>query len=280
MTLQHVTESLLARFGSQLAEVKVDIWSAQKPKLTAICFHEYFGGPEEFEALGQRCANHDITVIAPTFPGRYPSAFFTGQLRYELRTFLSLLLQICERYQTSRNCLIGHGFGGLLCLAAVRAKFLRPDALVLDEVPLSGSWQASSMQQVTRALGNLTADDPETLASSILTIAKANGFGPYSVNWAKSLVRPIGDSYGTILDPALATASWPDFDFTAFLEKSTVPTFIYCSQQGEMMPKLVQSAIPANPNARIFTYSGPNKPGFALTSFPIIQTIFGSIIDK
>ena len=280
MSGQYSTENLLARFGSDLVPVKVDIWTAKKPRMTAICFHEYFGTSEEFHVLGQRCAERDITVVAPALPGRHPSAFFTGRLRYELPTFLSLMLQIAERYQSNKNCLIGHGFGGLLCLAAVRAKLLRPDAIILDEVPLTGSWQASPMQALTHLLSNLSADDPETLSLKILLAAKENGFGQFSPNWAKSLIRPLGGSFRTILDPALATAAWPDFDFTAYLEKCSTETTVFCCDQGTVMPNLVKTAVPLNPNIRIFKYSGPFKPGFAITSYPIINSIFRNIIDK
>lgn len=280
MSAGHSTENLLARFGNNLVPVKVDIWSAKKPRMTALGFHQYFGNSQEFDVLGRKCMDQDVTLVVPTFPGRHPSAFLDGQPAYELSTFLSLMMQIAERYQSNKNCLIGHGFGGLLCLAAVRARLLRPDAIILDEVPISGTWHASPIQELTHSLSNLIAGDPDELQSAILGIVEEKGFGPYSPEWAKSMIRPAGNSFRTILDPALALANWPDFNFTGFIEQSAIPISIFGAENGDTMPHLLKTAIALNPNVRIFKYSGPHKPGFDVTSYIILHSILQSIIDK
>lgn len=276
----HSIERLLTRFGNHLVDVKVDIWSAKKPRMTALGFHQYFGCSQEFDVLGRMCMEHEVTLVVPTFPGRYPSAFLDGQPGYELSTFLSLVMQIAERYQSNKNCLIGHGFGGILCLAAVRARLLRPDAMILDEVPISGSWHASPIQALTRSLSNLNADNPQELQSAILAAVEEKGFGPYSPEWANAMIRPVGNSFRTILDPALALANWQDFNFTGFLEKSKIPLSIFGIDQGDVMPNLLKTAIPLNPNVRIFKYSGPSKPGFSTTSYLILRTFLPTILDN
>lgn len=272
-------DDVLIRIDHHFIPVQVDVWAPDNPKMTAICFHQYFGTTEEFSLLGQHFAERGITLVAPLLPGRVPSAFLKDGLRYDLATFLRLLIQVCERYQTTKNCLIGHGFGGLLCLAAARARLVRPHALVLQDVPLRGNWRDSRVGQTTAALASLTDPLADPLERQILATVAAHGLGPYSPQWAKALIRPSGSGYRTKLDPQLAAAEWPDFDFTAFLEQTKLPTAIFCREPGGLMTHFRRTAIAQNAECRLFEYESPVLPGYGVTYSPIIKMISANLFD-
>ena len=270
---------MLIRIDHHFIPVQVDVWAPDNPKVTAICFHQYFGTTEEFSLLGQLFAARGITLVAPLLPGRVPSAFLKNGLRYDLATFLRILIQVCERYQTTKNCLIGHGFGGLLCLAAARARLVRPHALVLQDVPLRGNWRDSCVGQTTAALAGLTDTHAEPLERQILATVAAHGLGLYSPQWAKALIRPAGYGYRTKLDPQLAAAEWPGFDFSAFLEKTKLPTAIFCREPGGIMTHFRQTAIAQNTKCRLFEYESSFLPGVGVTYKEIFELLFSNVID-
>jgi pimeloyl-ACP methyl ester carboxylesterase len=279
MNYRIARDDVLIRIDHHLMPIQVDVWAPDNPKMTAICFHQYFGSTQEFSLLGHHLAERGITLVAPLLPGREPSAFLRGGLRYDLATFLRLFIQVCERYQTTKNCLIGHGFGGLLCLAAARARLVRPHALILQEVPLRGNWRASGLAETTAALAGLADLQAEPLERKMLESVQAQGLGTYSPEWAKSLLRPSASGFRTKLDPQLAAAQWPDFDFTDFLERTEKPTGIYCDQSGGLMAQFRPTGIPNNSNCSLAEYASPFSPGFGATYSQIINVLFNNVFD-
>lgn len=221
MTGTRIRENLLLRIGKGFIGVGVDEWPSEAPRLTAIAVHDYAETADEMAPLAA-CLQADATrFIAPTMPGRAPSAFLGPHYAYDVATMLAVLVALATRYQSQRNCLIGSGAGGLLCLAAVRARLLRPQLLILKDVPPFGSGLDSRLK--------------DRLDQRI--------------------------RQGEKFDPQLARIEWPAYNFEDYFSATKVPTICFAAKGSAVQQKFANLADSISPAVKILQHTSPETGG-------------------
>lgn len=273
-----IRDEILIRFDDIFVPVTVRIWQVPKPRFVAICFHEYFGSAQEFEVFALRCVKENISVVAPEAPGRRPSGFFRSSRAYHTAFFMRYFVQICERYQAPKTILVGHGFGGLLCLAAMRARLVKPFALILQNTDISSPDIGGRLVTLAKTLSLLTDSKLSALSDTVLERVREAGFGSFSSRWAKSLIEERDGYFYTRLDPKLGDADFPEIDFKQYFEFLNVKTAIFSREVERDSENSSDFRSKFSGHIKYFPFSSRFAPGFAVTSGAIIRYL--DIIDR
>jgi pimeloyl-ACP methyl ester carboxylesterase len=144
-TAERATERLVIRRGSFFAEMSVDSYEPEQPRATVFCLHDYLGNSRDFRQLGTFLAAHQYRVVCPDMFGRGDSAYLADPKLYRTGTYLFALMAVMQRFADHRIIVVAKGWGALLALLLNAGVSFDLERLIVADVPLAWSIQASRL---------------------------------------------------------------------------------------------------------------------------------------